>query len=263
MGVNVEHLRFSYDEKVNVLNDITFRAEPGEVLAVLGPNGVGKSTLFQCLLGFLKPSSGTVKLVEQDVQHMTNSERARAIAYIPQSAAPVFNYTVLDIVTMGMTGQLGMFESPGPRHRERAMETLRSLGMGHLADRGCNQISGGERQLMLLARALVQDAKILLMDEPTANLDYGNSYRVMERICTLGNRGFTVIFSSHEPGHALRYADRVLALLGGRVLTEGRPLDVLTEDALSKLYGIPVAVRDVDVAGERYHVSVPYAESSE
>lgn len=260
MGVKVDHLRFSYDEKVNVLKDITFRADSGEVLAVLGPNGVGKSTLFQCLLGFLKPSEGTVELEGRDVQSMTNSERAKAIAYIPQSAAPVFNYTVMDIVTMGMTGQMGMFESPGPRHRERAMETLRSLGMEHLAYRGCNQISGGERQLMLLARALVQEAKILLMDEPTANLDYGNSYRVMERICELGKRGFTVIFSSHEPGHALRYADRVLALLGGTVLTEGAPLEVLEEDILAKLYGIPVAVREVDVNGSWYHVSIPYRE---
>ncbi len=258
MGVKVEHLRFAYDEKVNVLKDISFCVDSGEVLAVLGPNGVGKSTLFQCLLGFLKPNEGIVELEGQNVQIMTNSERARAIAYIPQTAAPVFNYTVLDIVTMGMTGQLGLFESPGPRHRERAMETLLSLGMDHLAHRGCNQISGGERQLMLLARALVQDAKILLMDEPTANLDYGNSYRVMERICTLGNRGFTVIFSSHEPGHALRYADRVLALLGGTVLTEGSPLEVLSEEILTQLYGIPVAVREVDVNGAGFHVSVPY-----
>ncbi len=260
MGVKVEHLRFSYDEKVNVLKDISFRADSGDVLAVLGPNGVGKSTLFQCLLGFLRPSEGTVELEGRDVQHMTNSERAKAIAYIPQSAAPVFNYTVLDIVTMGMIGQMRMFESPGPEHRERAMETLRSLGMDHLAHRGCNQISGGERQLMLLARALVQDAKILLMDEPTANLDYGNSYRVMERICTLGSRGFTVIFSSHEPGHALRYADRVLALLDGTVLAEGTPAEVLTEEALTRLYGIPVAVREVDVNGTGFPVSVPYRD---
>ena len=257
MSVDVRNLTFSYGNG-DILRDLTFRAGRGEVLAVLGPNGVGKSTLFQCLLGFLQPSGGEILLDGKNVREMNYAERAGAIAYIPQSSAPVFNYTVVDMVTMGMTGQLGLFESPGKEQRDKALETLRGLGMEHLAFRGCNHISGGERQLMLLARALVQDAKTLLMDEPTANLDYGNSFRVMERICTLGQKGYTVIFSTHEPGHALRYADRVLTLLGGRVLVEGRPLEVLTEENLSRLYGIPVAVRDVDVAGRSYHVSVPY-----
>ncbi len=257
MGVEVRNLCFSYGREP-VLRDVSFTVEPGEILAVLGPNGVGKSTLFQCLLGFLKPTAGAVLLDGTDISRLSQPELAKHIAYIPQSAGSVFNYTVLDMVTMGMTGRLGLLETPGPNHREKAMEALRGLGIDHLASRGCNQISGGERQLMLLARALVQEAKVLLMDEPTANLDYGNRFRVMKRVEDLSKQGYTVIFSTHEPGHAFRYADRVLALLGGSVLAEGPPEEVLTEETLSMLYGIPVAVRVAEVGGMEYHVSIPH-----
>ena len=256
MGVEAEHIRFSYGTG-DVLRDVSFCLSGGEVMAVLGPNGVGKSTLFQCLLGFLKPAAGTIRLDGRDVCALSQPELARTIAYIPQSGESVFHYTVLDMVTMGMTGQLGLFQAPGPEHREKAMETLESLGIGHLARRSCNRISGGERQLMLVARALVQDAKILLMDEPTANLDYGNSYAVMRRVRSLGAAGYAVIFSTHEPNQAFRYADRVLALKDGAVLAEGRPGDVLTEDVLSELYGVRVAVRPVAVDQTEYAVSIP------
>ncbi len=142
---------------------------------------------------------------------------------------------------MGMTAQLGVFEQPGGLQREKAMQMLRTLGLEKLADRGCMKISGGERQLMLLARALVQDASMLIMDEPTANLDYGNSCRVMERVQQLGRQGYTIIFSTHDPNQAFSYATKVLALKDGGVMASGAPRDVLTEAVLSQLYGIPVA----------------------
>ena len=256
MSIDVKELCFSYESN-DVLRHVSFSAREGELMAVLGPNGVGKSTLFGCMLGFLRPSAGEITIGGRPLTSFTNTELAREIAYIPQSVAPAFNYTVLDMVTMGMTNQIGLLHAPGQEHKEKAMAALESLGIAGLASRGCNQISGGERQLMLLARALVQKARLLIMDEPTANLDYGNSYRVMQRIRTLGEQGYTVIFSTHEPNHAFRYADQVLALKGGKVLTKGRPAEVLTEEVLSALYSIRVAVRGVDVDGTGYHVSIP------
>ena len=257
MSIEARDLVFSYGRE-DVLKGLSFSAGAGELVAVLGPNGVGNSTFFGCLLGFLKPRSGEVTIDGRHVLGLPPRELARHIAYIPQSAPQTFNYTVLDLVTMGMTGSIPIFSAPKPEHRERAMAALRSLGVAHLADRGSGSISGGERQLALLARALVQEAKVLIMDEPTANLDYGNSFRVMQRVQELGKQGYTVIFSTHEPNQAFRYATRVLALLDGGVLADGPPDAALTEDLLQRLYGVGVAVRSAEVEAERFQLSIPY-----
>ncbi len=257
MSVKVENLCFSYGAQ-EVLKNISFCINDGDLTAVLGPNGVGKSTLFQCLLGFLRPCGGTVLLSGRSISALTRSELAREIAYIPQSASPAFNHTVLDCVLMGITGQLGVFDAPKPAHIQEAMQALENLGIAHLADRGCRNISGGERQLMLIARALVQKARVLIMDEPTASLDYGNAYRVMERIQKLGAEGYAVIFSTHEPNHAFRFANRVIALKDGEILADGRPETALDEETLGSLYNVNVAVREVQVGQSRFSLSLPY-----
>ena len=158
---------------------------------------------------------------------------------------------------MGVTAKLGALEGPTAEQQALVMRTLSQLGIAHLAERGSRKISGGERQLMLIARALVQNARVLIMDEPTANLDYGNSYHVMERVAQLGKDGYTVIFSSHDPNQAFRHATRVLALKDGSILADGPSAQVLTEPVLSALYGIPVAVRSVDIGGTACTVSLP------
>ena len=172
---------------------------------------------------------------------------ASKIAYIPQSYAPAFDHTVLDSVLMGMTAQMPVLAQPGPEQEQKAMQALQELGIEKLARRGCTRISGGERQLMLLARALVQDAGTLIMDEPTANLDYGNSSRVMQRVRKLGEKGYSVVFSTHDPNQAFSYATKVLALKSGRVLACGRPEEVLTQEILSALYGVQVSVCQVEL----------------
>ena len=158
---------------------------------------------------------------------------------------------------MGATAQLGALQSPAQAQQALTECTLESLGIAHLAERGSQRISGGERQLMLIARALVQDARVLIMDEPTANLDYGNSFRVMQRVVQLGADGYTVIFSSHDPNQAFRYATRVLALKNGALLADGAPAQVLTEQTLAELYGIEVAVRPIELGGRTMLTSVP------
>lgn len=184
MQLEVSDLFFSYDE-TDVLKSVSFCADRGERIAVLGPNGVGKSTLFRCLLGFLEPKRGSVKIAGRDVRDYSRRALAAELAYIPQSYSPAFDHTVLDSVLMGLGAQLGPFDRPSREQTDAALRILDELGIGALASRGCMRISGGERQLMLLGRALIQNAHTLIMDEPTASLDYGNSFRVMQRIESL------------------------------------------------------------------------------
>ena len=244
MSIEVERLSFSYGTHP-VLRDVSFRAEPGQLVAVLGPNGAGKSTLFRCMLGFLPHYQGSISLCGQDVRHLPRRELAHLAAYIPQSSAPVYNYTVRDTVLMGADP----FHAPGRRQQETADRVLETLGIRDLAGRGINESSGGERQLTLIARALAQQARILLMDEPAANLDYGNQFRLLQQVRRLTEQGYTVLLSTHNPEHALRFATHVLALHGGTVAACGPVEEMLTEELLHTLYRIPLTVAQVPVTG--------------
>ena len=241
MSIEVKNVSFSYGS-IDVLRVVNFTADSGDLVAVLGPNGVGKSTFFSCMLGFLKPRQGEVLLNGKDIYAMSHADVAKEIAYIPQSVSPAFNYTVLDTVMMGMTNQIGTFSTPKKEHREKAMAALESLGIAELAGRGCSRISGGERQLVLIARALVQDARVLVMDEPTANLDYGNQLHVMEVARQLTDEGYTVVQSTHNPEQAFLFSHNIVALSNGQVLAEGKPADVVTEELMHTLYGADIQV---------------------
>ena len=252
MELEVKNLTFSY-EKYAVLHELSFAIQKGTLTVVLGANGAGKSTLFRCLLGFLKPQAGEILLSGKPLPAYTRRETAAKIAYIPQTSEPTFNYTVLDTVLMGTTGTMNVLQRPGTREREAALQSLRQLGIEALAERGISQISGGERQLTLIARALVQNAEILIMDEPTANLDYGNQQRVLKQIRGLTGRGYTVLLSTHNPEHALRYAHRVLALQDGRVLAEGPTESVLTPELILRLYGVQATIAAMQTPSGEVH----------
>lgn len=241
MSVVIQNLYFSYG-KDPVLQDVSFHAKYGEFWSVLGPNGAGKSTLFRCVLGLLQPASGNIYIDNNPISSLSAAQLAQKIAYIPQSHNPVFNFSVLDMVLMGTTAQLGSFESPKQKHVQQAEDALKQLGIFHLRDRGYGNISGGERQLALIARAMAQQAKILIMDEPSANLDFGNRLRVMQTVRTLTHEGYTVIQSTHDPDQAYRYSDQILALHDGGVLACGTPAETITESTISKLYNTPVEV---------------------
>lgn len=260
MSIEISGLRFSYGERP-VLRDVSFTAEPGELIALLGPNGAGKSTLMRCMLGFLKNYTGQIRIDGQEICQLSRGALSKKVAYIPQSAPAVFNYSVLDTVLMGATNSIGMIGSPGAEHERRAMETLESLGVAHLAKRGCEELSGGERQLVLLARALIQDAGVLVMDEPTANLDYGNQNRVMERVSELAGHGYTILFSTHDPNQALLYASRALTLWDGAILTDGPPKLAMTEETLRTLYGIAVRRCTLSASEGGMTVCVPRREA--
>ena len=222
----------------------------GAALAILlGPNGAGKSTLFRCMLGFLPHYQGSISLCGRDVRHLPRRELAHLAAYIPQSSQPLFDYTVRDTVLMGAAGGLEPLRQPGRQQLETAQRMMELVGIAPLADRGIRRISGGERQLALIARALAQQARILLMDEPAANLDYGNQFRLLQQVRRLTEQGYTVLLSTHDPEHALRFATHVLALHGGTVAACGPVEEMLTEELLHTLYRIPLTVAQVPVTG--------------
>lgn len=260
MSIEVRDLSFSYGDRP-VLHDISFSVGKGEFLSILGPNGVGKSTLFRCILGLLSGYTGQVLVDGMDARNFTVREAARHIAYIPQSSRPVFNYSVEDIVLMGRTSRLSPFRSPGREDREKCQWAMEKVGITGLSQRCFHRLSGGEQQLALIARALVQDAPCLMLDEPTANLDYGNQLLVLEQAGALAREGYTVIQTTHHPEQSYLFSHRILAIQGGRVLTEGRPQEVLTQETMRSLYGVEVDV--VSLYEDRARICIPTQLSKE
>ena len=254
MSIDVQNLSFSYGDRP-VLHDISFRVEKGEFLSILGPNGVGKSTLFRCVLGLLSGYTGQVLVDGADSRSFSVREAARHIAYIPQSSHPIFNYSVFDIVLMGRTSGLSTFRSPKKQDAELCRWALEKVGIPHLSDRCFHRLSGGEQQLVLIARALVQKAPILMLDEPTASLDFGNQLRVLEQCRNLAREGYTVIQTTHNPEQSYRYSDRILTIQQGRVLAEGTPKEVMTEKTIRALYGVEVDV--VSLRDDRARICLP------
>jgi iron complex transport system ATP-binding protein len=210
------------------------------VACLLGPNGSGKTTLLRTLLGVLPPLGGEVLLEGRTLSSWAPRRRAMRLAYVPQAAESQLDFSVLETALMGRTPHGGIFSRPGAADRERAFAALERLGIAPLAHRPIHRVSGGERQLALIARALATEATHLLMDEPTANLDFGNQAMVLEEIARLGAAGAGVLFSTHHPEHALRVADRAILLKAGTVLRSGTPAQVVTAASLSELYGRPI-----------------------
>jgi iron complex transport system ATP-binding protein len=228
--------------------DLDLALGAGEVLCVLGPNGGGKTTLFRTLLGLLPAQSGEVRLQEAPLEALPRAEVARRMGYVPQGSAAQFAFTVRDMVLMGRTADVGLFAAPGPADRAAAGSAIQALGIGALAERVVNELSGGERQLAMIARALAQGARLLVLDEPTASLDFGNQVRVLREIRRLAAEGYAVVFSTHDPGQAFLAASRVLLLAHGGAFRQGAPEDVITAENLREVYGVEVRVAALDGA---------------
>lgn len=244
--LTAQNLTFAHEPGIPQLDGVSLTVRAGEVLCLLGPNGTGKTTLLRCLLGMLRPHSGVVTVDGRDIATMTASELARAVAYVPQSGTTGFPFSVLDVVVMGRSPYLRTGATPSDADYATAFDHLETLGMDHIVNRTFNAISGGERQLVLIARALTQGSPILILDEPTASLDFGNQARILQVVSQLAARGHAVVMTSHMPDHAFACADTVALLKAGTLLAVGAPASVIREDVLSDLYGIPVRVAALD-----------------
>jgi len=253
----VEDLSYGYPGRV-VGNHIGFTLGAGEVLCVLGRNGEGKSTLFKTILGLLPPNGGVVRVDGEAISDWSPRRRALTFGYVPQNSGGVFPFTVAELVLMGRTAHRGVFAAPSAADRAASDEAIAALGIEHLARREWLRVSGGERQLVLVARALAQQPRILVLDEPTASLDFGNQVRVLDAVRSLAEtRGLSVLLSTHHPEQAFACADRVAVLAGGLLLRIGAPANVITSETLRACYSVDVAV--LPVADDRYRVCVPRA----
>lgn len=222
-----------------VLSEVSFSLQRGELLCLLGPNGSGKTSLLRTLLGLLPPQSGEVRLLDRPLSEWSRKALARHIGYVPQAHAGLFAFTVLDIVLMGRAAHVGRFAAPSAKDRAIAMQCLETLGIAALAECIYTQVSGGERQLALIARALAQEPALLFMDEPTASLDFGNQLRVLEHLLQLRERGIAILMSTHQPEHALRCADRTALVGEGGLIAVGATANVATVENLARLYRVP------------------------
>ena len=241
MSIEVKDLSFSYGEK-NFLQNISFSVDKGTFVSVLGPNGAGKSTLFRCILGLLPDYSGKVLINGTNRRQFSVREASRQIAYIPQSSHSFFHYSVLEIVLMGRTSHNSFLGNPGREDERLCINALDRVGIGHLKGQCFHKLSGGEQQLVLIARALAQDAPVLLLDEPTANLDFGNQLLVLKQAKQLAQEGYTVVQTTHNPEQSYLFSDRILALQKGQLIAEGKPSEVLTDGIMKQLYHVDVNV---------------------
>jgi len=239
MHLSVTGLSVGYGHR-QVAAGLSLSMTTGEVFCLLGPNGCGKTTLFRTLLGLLAPLAGTVRLDGTQLAHLSRTAIARGIAYVPQEHVPAFPYSVTDVVLMGRAAHLGVFSQPDRADRRCAQQALEQLGIGELAGADYSRLSGGQRQLVLIARALAGEAAFLLMDEPTAGLDYGNRFLVLNRIRSLARSGFGVVISSHDPDQVLAVGDRAALMHGGTVLRQGPVDEVMDSATLGTVYGVPV-----------------------
>ena len=244
--IEVCEAAFAYERGKTVFGGVSFTIEKGELIGILGPNGAGKSTLLACLAGLQPLSAGRIRIEGKEIAAYSRADFARLVGFVPQTHHAVFDYTVQEFVTLGRSPHINMFASPSAKDIEMAERALEQMQILHLKDKRYTQISGGERQLVLIARALAQDPQILLLDEPTAHLDYGNQIKMVKRMDLLRRAGYTIITTTHFPDHAFMSCDKLAIIYEHGLAGFGLPETVLTEEMLARIYGIPISLHRTD-----------------
>jgi iron complex transport system ATP-binding protein len=248
--LRVDNISFSYKDE-RVLKGIKLAVQRGEFACLLGSNGSGKTTILKCINGILRPLKGRIFIDNRELSILRVKDIAKHISMVPQEHTAIFSYMSIDLVTMGITPYLSFASMPDKEIYYRAEEVLKELGIIELAYRNYNELSGGERQLVLIARALMQDTELLILDEPTAHLDFKNQYYLMSAVRNLTRGGKTVITALHDPNLALRFCNKVILIKNGSVLTQGNTDEVMNDNNLKKTYDMDVSIRNV-IEGQRF-----------
>jgi len=245
-SITVRDLSFSYPGSRLILDRITMTVKPGQIVSVLGPNGSGKSTLLGCLCNLLTPAGGEICLNGRPIPTMAQREIAQIVGYVPQSIEPSFAFTVTEYVITGCAPSMSLFGRPSKEHYDIAAGAIRHMGIEHLAERSYMNLSGGERQLAALARALAQRPDFILLDEPVAHLDCGNQIKVLRLIRRLADEGYGILLTTHNPDHALLLGGMAALLNRQGRLSFGPTEDILKQEVLTELYGTDLKISWVE-----------------
>ncbi|MBU1397754.1 MAG: ABC transporter ATP-binding protein [Bacteroidetes bacterium] len=242
--LEVKGLQFRHHHgEDDILKGIAFGANMGQITTILGPNGSGKTTVFKCIAGLWKPQRGEILFGNKNISNLPCEKRAKMLAIVPQEHEPSFAYSVLDAVLMGRVSHVGVFSSPSKYDYLKAEEAIETVGIAHLKEKAYTKISGGERQLVLVARALAQEAPVMLLDEPTSHLDFRNQVLILSKVREIARqKGITVLMTLHDPNLAMVFSDKAVMVNEGCIASNGTPESVITEDNLKRVYGIDVAV---------------------
>lgn len=243
-AMTIQNLFFSYGSKT-ILKNISLNISAGHLCGLLGPNGSGKTTLFKCCLGFLKPGGGQIILGEKPLSSYTPSHLAAHVAYVPQEHQPAFPYLVREMVEMGRTPHLGARPILTKRDHQAVEHALERVGLAKLANENYNHLSGGQRQLVLVARALAQEASLMFLDEPTSSLDFSNQLIVWETVRAIAAEGLGVVICCHDPNHISWFCDDVAVLKDGRLLAAGPVNKTITCELLGEIYSRPIMAEQI------------------
>ncbi|MCR6546929.1 ABC transporter ATP-binding protein [Dehalobacterium formicoaceticum] len=251
MILKVENLSYYYDKSKIIFKNANFSLHKGDILTILGPNGAGKSTMLNCLTNVLKPKSGQILIEGQNIVNMNFNEIARKIGYVPQIHIPTFGFTVTEFVTMGLAPKVGLFAKPTKKDILIAEKIMDKMEIYHLRNKPYTQISGGERQKATIAKVLVQDPKIIILDEPTAHLDFGNQHKTVGLVRDLAKEGYTVIMTTHQPNHAIMLDSHTAIINSQGEFLFGKTRDIVSEGILSNMYGMAIKMPYVDEIQQR------------
>ena len=252
-ALDIQGLTFSYGNKT-VLHDISLSVRPGQICGLLGPNGSGKSTLFRCCMGFLHPERGHIHVRGVNIAHMRPADLARHVAYVPQEHRQPFPFVVRDMVLMGRSPHMEGWFRLGGRDKDAAEAAMQRIGIASLADTACNQLSGGQRQLVLIARAMAQKTPLILLDEPTSALDFSNQLAVWNVLREVAGQGVAILVCCHDPNHILWFCDTAAVMSKGRIFAAGPVHTTVTESILQHIYGpqcVRISTNDMDMVCPR------------
>lgn len=246
MSLKVENGSFFYKKHMPIFQNINFEVNPGEIVAILGPNGAGKTTMLRCITGMLRWKSGKSLLDGEDIASMAPRKLWSKVAYVPQAKSVSSAYTALEMVLLGRSSHLNVFQAPKQSDVDKTMEVLAFFGIEKLADKKCSEVSGGELQMILIARALASDPEVLILDEPESNLDFKNQLVVLDAMSNLASGGMACIFNTHYPAHALQRAQKALILSKGGDYVFGDTLSVVTEENIRKAFGVDAVIGEIE-----------------
>lgn len=243
MIYKVENLSFNYPNSKLLFNNISFNIEKGQLYTILGKNGVGKTTLFNCLLNFNTKYNGQILLNDKDIKTLKEKEVAKLVSYVPQSTNCSFDYTVFEFVLMGTASNISLFSSPSSDEEKLVTKALKELNITNLADKKFNELSGGEQQLVLIARAIVNNPEVIFFDEPTSHLDYSNQIKVLRILNNLKEKGYTIILTTHDPNHALLLKGNCILFGNKGTIQKGEANKILTKKNLQLVYGKELEIK--------------------